>query len=141
MPVEIQIANNHSRKKIKTLPFKRLIEQVITDEELPAKEITVIFSDNETLRKLHKIYLNDDTETDVITFNLSEGEEVEGEIYISVDLAGVQAGEYNVSLEAELARLIIHGLLHLKGYDDATPLEQHRMRLAEEGYLKKLNFL
>ena len=126
-------------KKIPNLPekaIKQLIESVIRELKLSAREIHVIFVDDEYLRKLHREYLHDDSYTDVMTFNLSDSGEVEGEIYISVDRARVQARQYQVSVEEEIARLVIHGLLHLKGYDDATPAERQNMHQLENKMLR-----
>ncbi len=113
-----------------------MVEQVIHEIKLPASEISVILVDDEYLRRLHREYLNDDRYTDVMTFNLSDGGEVEGEIYISVDRAQVQAKQYQVSVSEEVARLVIHGLLHLKGYDDATLAERQQMHQQENHLLR-----
>ncbi len=124
-----------------TLPvtlLQQFIRRVIREEKIPVVELRIIFVDDEHLRRLHRDFLDDDTYTDVMTFNLGSEQAIEGEIYISVDRARVHAREFRVPLEEELVRLIIHGLLHLKGYDDQTPPERARMRTRENEHLKKM---
>ncbi len=117
--------------------LQRLINKVIREENIPIAELRVIFVDDQYLRNLHRDFLNDDTYTDVMTFNLGSEQEIEGEIYISVDRAQVHAREYRIPIGEEIARLIVHGLLHLKGYDDQIPQERIRMRAMENQHLKK----
>ena len=135
--MQIQVTQNHPLIKIETHFFKKLVELVLKDEKLSAREISVIFCGKKFMRKLHKNYLNKESDTDVITFNLSDSEQVEGEIYISLDLAKENALKFKVSEESELSRLIIHGLLHLKGYEDSTKIGEKKMRKIENNYLQK----
>jgi rRNA maturation RNase YbeY len=79
---------------------------------------------------MHKVYLNNPEPTDVITFDLGE-ESVEGEIYISVDRAKEQSCLYNVALDEEIIRLMIHGLLHLKGFNDIEDEDRKEMKKEE----------
>jgi rRNA maturation RNase YbeY len=139
MGAQIEIHNHHSDFKSTLETAQNLVRQLLEYEKLPAEEINVIFVDDDYLKNLHRDFLNEDTYTDVITFDLSkpESDTIEGEIYISVDRAKFHAGELNVSLEEEIARLIIHGILHLKGYDDQTENQRQAMRHQENFYLKK----
>jgi rRNA maturation RNase YbeY len=100
--------------------------------KLYSESLAVIIIDDEALRRMHDQYLGDDTYTDVMTFNLGEGRAVEGEIYISLDRAREQAAAYGVSLPEELARLIIHGILHLAGWDDREPADRRKMKMQED---------
>lgn len=136
-PPLIQISNNHQSLKVSESEIEKLVKQVLRAEKISAREVHVIFVDDQYLRRLHKEYLDDDTPTDVMSFNLSDDDRVEGEIYISLDSAKNQATEFGVSFDAEIARMIIHGLLHLKGYDDATAHERKTMRTKEDYYLDK----
>lgn len=102
---------------------------MLNEINLEARSCAVIFVDDAFLKEMHGRYLSDPTVTDVITFNLGE-EEVEGEIYISTERAAEQAKRYQTAPEEEIIRLIIHGLLHLKGYDDIA--EQDRLEMKEE---------
>ena len=78
-------------------------------------------------------YLNHDYATDVISFPLENGAVLEGEVYVNLDRARAQARVYGVSFSNEVARLVIHGTLHLVGYDDSTEKKAERMK-AEEDY-------
>ncbi len=102
---------------------------MLTEIHLEAQSCAVIFVDDAFLKEMHGRYLSDPTETDVITFDLGETP-VEGEIYISTDRASAQAEQYGTPAEEEIIRLIIHGLLHLKGYDDIE--EQDRLKMKKE---------
>ncbi|GAB4376576.1 MAG: rRNA maturation RNase YbeY [Calditrichia bacterium] len=115
--------------------YKQLIHTVQSVEEIPLKSLAVIFVDDEYLRNLHREYLNDDSYTDVMTFNLGEAAEIEGEIYISPERVKINAEKYRVQISDELARVIVHGLLHLKGYDDQTPRDRRQMRSKEDEIL------
>jgi len=133
----IRITNSHPQRKIIKKNARKLAENVLADEEIIAKEINVIFVTDDYLRTLHKDYLQDNSYTDVMTFDLSDNRSIEGEIYIAPDRAAIHARKFQVVPEVEIARLIIHGLLHLKGFDDATEAQQEKMRSREDHYLKK----
>lgn len=101
------------------------------------EEITINFVGNETIHKINKNYLNHDYPTDIITFYYSGSKKnLDGEIFISTDEALNSAGKFKVSLKNELIRLIIHGILHLAGYDDQTKSEKSKMKRKENLLLK-----
>jgi probable rRNA maturation factor len=135
--MQINVINDHKSITINEQDVTNLAKSVIKDETLSANDISIIFVHDDYLRKLHKDYLKDDSPTDVMSFNLGENDQIEGEIYISLDRARIHAAEFNVSLDSEIARLIIHGLLHLKGFDDQTDAQQNQMRQKEDQYLKE----
>ena len=89
--------------------------------------------------KLNVDFLNHDTLTDIISFDYSVGKELHGDIYISVDRVKENALEFNVSFEDELARVIIHGILHYCGYKDKSDDDEKLMRSKENYYLAKRN--
>ena len=98
--------------------------------------INYILTSDNILVQLNTEYLRHFTLTDIITFDLTEKEGIlTGDIYISLDRAKENAREFKVTLENELHRLMIHGLLHLMGYKDKTADEKARMRAKEEFYL------
>ena len=103
--------------------------------DLKISSALVILSDDRTLREMHKEYLDDDSLTDVITFNLSESDAVEAEIYISAERAVQNASRFKTTLRNELMRLVIHACLHLAGYDDTTESKRKIMKQKEEQYL------
>ena len=80
----------------------------------------MIFCDNDKLNSFKQEYFDDDVLTDIITFPIKNDNNLEAEIYISVEMAQINADEFKVSLNNELSRLIIHGVLHLTGFNDNT---------------------
>lgn len=137
----IRITNNHPQTIIIDKNAHRLTKNVLADEKIVAKEINIIFVTDDYLKSLHNDYLQDNSYTDVMTFNLSDNQSIEGEIYIAPDRAGIYARQFQIAPEIEIARLIIHGLLHLKGLDDATEAQQAIMRSKEDHYLEKYSEL
>ncbi len=105
------------------LPFKPVfyIKKVLRFLEVPTGELTFTFVTNDFLKKMHQDFLNDGSETDIITFDLSSDDNLSGDIYICSEVAKKQALKLNHSVEDELKTLIIHGILHLLGYDDLDP--------------------
>ena len=83
-------------------------------------KINLIFCDNDKLNSFKRKYFDDDVLTDIVTFPIKNDNDLEAEIYISIEMAKLNADEFNVSLNNELSRLIIHGLLHLIGFNDNT---------------------
>lgn len=128
--MKIQVHQAPHQIKLSGSDYTSLCQNIANEIELDAESCAIIFVDDNALKDLHGRYLDDPTETDVITFDLGE-EKVEGEIYISTDRASAQAREYNVTLKDEIVRLIIHGLLHLKGYDDQTDGDRLIMKREE----------
>ncbi len=100
--------------------------------------MTVVLVDDPYIRQLNHKYRHLDRATDVLSFNLDDGtgldEEALGDVYISVDRARDQAGRYHVSLDDELHRLVVHGCLHLLGYDHHNASERKVMREKERVY-------
>ena len=97
--------------------------------------ISFIFTSNASLREMNREYLNHDYFTDVITFDYSEGKVISGDIFISIDQVKINSGVYNELFEEELNRVMIHGVLHLIGFDDATDVEKAQMRKLENDAL------
>lgn len=97
--------------------------------------ITFIFTTNTALRKINREFLQHNHFTDVITFDYTEEKVISGDIFISADQVKKNAVEYAVGFEDELRRVIIHGVLHLMGYDDRTEEERNVMRKMEDDAL------
>ena len=117
--------------------LRRGIEQLAREKKYQLGQLNIIFSSDSFLRKLNKKYLDHDYYTDVIAFDFS-GEEflLTGDIYISLDRVRDNAKEYKVTLQNEIVRVIIHGILHLIGMEDATEKLKQEMREEEDKYLK-----
>ena len=113
-----------------------LLENILLDNKQNTGSINIIMTDDDTLRRMKKEYFNQDLYTDVIAFNIDDNP-FEGEIYISLDRIKDNAKKFNQSFEDELKRILIHGSLHLCGYDDKTPKEKLEMTSLEENYLEK----
>ncbi len=104
--------------------------------------LQINFVSSEYILWLNKNYLSHDFYTDIITFNYSgENYKFDGEIFICPDTAKKNAEKYGVTLNEEILRLIVHGLLHLKGYDDRTPKEKSQMKKLENKFLEETKFL
>ena len=117
--------------------FSKWISSTIQEENCREGEIIYVFCSDDYLHKLNVDFLNHDTLTDIISFDYSVGKELHGEIYISVDRVKENASDFNVSFEDEMARVIIHGVLHYCGYKDKSEDEEKLMRSKEDYYLGK----
>lgn len=116
---------------------KRLIEKVIRNENKIPGDLSFIITSDTILIELNREFLGHDYFTDVIAFNNSSKNIVNGEIYISLDTVKVNSINYKVSLRSELLRVMIHGVLHLCGYKDNTKQKKLVMRNKEDAWLKK----
>lgn len=105
---------------------------VITSENKKEGEINYIFCDDEYLHKINVEYLDHDTLTDIISFDYSMGNELHGDIFVSVERVKDNATDYNVSFEEELKRVLVHGVLHYCGYKDKGEVEELVMRSKED---------
>lgn len=117
----------------------KLIKEIIRKEEKTPGEVSFIITNDEFLRKINVRFLEHDYNTDVITFNYNSGEVITGEVYISLETVKDNALNYEVSLLEEINRVIIHGVLHLAGYDDKKQEERRKMRMMEDYWLNMLN--
>ena len=109
--------------------------EIARSENKSIKRINYIFCSDEYLLEVNKNYLQHDYYTDIITFDLSESEVIESDIYISIDRVQDNANNFNSNTQTELLRVLAHGLLHLIGYNDKTKDEQTIMRNKEEACL------
>ena len=114
------------------------IINVISEEGCILDEINYIFCDDAFLLKLNVEYLNHDTLTDIISFDNSIGKIIQGDIFISVERVADNAKDFNVSLQEELHRVMVHGVLHFCGYKDKSESESMLMQQKENHYIKQL---
>ena len=138
---------NETGKRIDYLPLLEAAERLLQAEDCEDASVNFLLSDDEEIRRLNRIYRNQDKPTDVLSFaqmledeerpfpELDEEETHLGDIAISVDTARRQAEEHGVSLELELSLLAVHGILHLLGYEDETYEGTAEMRKREREIL------
>lgn len=116
--------------------FSDWLSAVITSERKKEGEINYIFCDDDYLHKINLEYLNHDTLTDIISFDYSIGNEIHGDIFVSVERVLDNANDFNVSFIEELKRVLVHGVLHYCGYKDKTDAEVLVMRSKEDEKIK-----
>ncbi|HRD81018.1 MAG: rRNA maturation RNase YbeY [Saprospiraceae bacterium] len=121
--------------------LRQWIEQVIARESCILQTVSFIFCSDDYLYDLNVQYLSHDTLTDVITFPYLKPPHIEGDIFISADRIRDNAGEFGVSFEQELHRVMIHGILHLCGYSDKTDADKAAMTQKEDEALGVLRDL
>ena len=123
---------------IKDNSFNKICENIFRDKNHEEANITLILSGDEKLRELKNTFFQQDVFTDVITFNLEEsGDPIEGEIYISLERVKENAKKFKQNEDLELRRVIIHGCLHLMGFDDQTSEDKKEMTRLENHYLNQ----
>jgi len=108
------------------------LSQVILSESKKEGDINYIFCDDEYLHKINVEYLNHDTLTDIISFDYSVGNELHGDIFVSVERVADNAKDFEVSFDEELKRVLVHGILHYAGYKDKSEEDELKMRQKEE---------
>lgn len=108
------------------------LSDVIVSENKKEGEINYIFCDDEYLHKINLEYLNHDTLTDIISFDYTVGNELHGDVFVSVERVQDNANDFNVPFEVELRRVLVHGILHYCGYKDKGEKEELMMRAKED---------
>lgn len=130
-----------------TLPFKKsdaalLVEQIEEDESVHYHSVEIVFTDEAGIIDVNTEYLSRDYVTDIISFRLDEDESdqsIEGTLYCCAPRIAEQSAEYGTEPEIEFLRVIVHGLLHLAGYDDQTNMDKAAMTSREDHYLRTLS--
>ena len=117
------------------------IRQVAASYGKKIGEIGYMFVNDEKILEVNNQYLGHDYYTDIITFDYSEGKVLNGDIYISLDTVFTNADKFGRPYDEELHRVIVHGLLHLIGYDDHTEEDVKQMRQKENYYLGQRQLL
>ena len=108
---------------------------IISEAKIPG-EVQYVFCDDKQLLDINMQYLNHDTLTDIITFPSSNNNNIiSGEIYISIERVKENSKELNTNFSQEIQRVIVHGILHLIGYDDHSSSDKIQMRSKEDYYL------
>ena len=120
---------------------RTLCEHILDDHGIKSGKVNVVFVDSDTIRQYNRDFLQHDYPTDTISFPIedqrSEGH-LEGEVLVCTEIAKNRAEEFRWTAEEELLLYVIHGMLHLAGFDDTTPEQQSEMQAKEREYLTTL---
>ena len=136
------LAVNSNYKFIEKRKIHSLINSLSKSLNFNIQSLEINFIGQKEILGINKTHLNHNYFTDIITFNYSgDNKLLDGEILISVDDAIENAKNYKVSLNEETCRLVIHGILHLLGYNDISTSEKRKMKLMENKLLNKNKFL
>ena len=133
----INIENIFVGVKVKKKPIKEFTRYLLAKEGISKAEINIVLVDDEYITRLNQKFLNKDSTTDVLSFSLADesNDQIEGEVYTNIDQIMQQAEDYHVTFNEELNRIIIHGVLHLIGFDDLTDEQKKIMTEKEDQYL------
>jgi probable rRNA maturation factor len=155
-PQQVQVSNRQSHVRIATACIRKLVRAVLRAEAVSAATISIALADNATVRRVNRDFLGHDYDTDVLSFLFEStpaplrnpehkgtprggrGRQIDGEIVASGEMAAQMAPEFGWSARDELALYLVHGLLHLCGYDDQTPRDRRVMRGREQVILNEL---
>lgn len=121
--------------KIEKRRISSWVKNCIKENNKIVKDVNIIFCSDEYLKAMNIRYLAHDYYTDIITFNYNEGDHISGDIFISLDRISDNSEKFKVTFSKELNRVIIHGILHLLGYDDHTPNKKNEMKELEDKWL------
>lgn len=137
--IRVKIANPYELE-LEFAGLKSAAKTVLEGEGVPSADVTIAFVDNPHIHRLNKQFLAHDEPTDVLTFPYSEpkSKKLEGEVVIGYEVAKENAADRGHAITAELTLYVIHGCLHLCGYDDRTPAVSKQMRAKERQYLQAI---
>ncbi len=135
--IDISILNDYNKNiSFNSSSIETIIKKILSKYNISDASISIILSNKTLLNKLKKDYFNLNHFTDVIAFNLEEkGESLDGEVYISIDDVSENSKEYKVDFNDEFKRVIIHGVLHLIGFEDNTKQAKKEMTTLENSYM------
>lgn len=136
---ELYLRNRQHSRKVDLKLFRQIAHHLLTHSlPSPSHELGVYLVEPEEIARLNETFLHHTGSTDVITFHYPDPCVLRGEIFISVADAISQARSFQTSWQSELARYLVHGLLHLHGFDDLTPPKRRIMKRHENRILSEL---
>ncbi len=133
--IRVDIKDMQKKIKVDRKFIRRVVRETLK-REAKGGEVSIVLTHNEYIRQLNRKYRSVDRATDVLAFPMDE--EILGDIVISLEKAKEQALVYRESLKNEVGRLVIHGILHLIGYDDSSRASLKKMHAREEEILKEI---
>ncbi len=141
--LHISFTNDQARVEVDAVRLRDAVRGVLLSEKIRDAEISIAVVDDVKMHELNLKYLQHDYATDVLSFRLDDNEQepVEGEVIVSIDTAEREAEEYGWKREDELLLYVIHGVLHLVGYDDQDRAERREMREAEAKHLARFGLI
>ena len=133
--IQFEVEIKYSLKEKRRI--KEWLNLVAFEEGSKIQNLNFLIVGDKRMIHFNKTYLNHDYSTDIITFDNSENKKISGDIVISIERVKENSKKYKVKLKEELRRVMVHGLLHLLGYDDKNEKEKKRIRKKENYYLEK----
>ena len=135
MGKELNITGNES-EVVSSEAVISVMSSVLDGEEKDYTSVSVLLVSDDEIKEVNKKYLGHDYATDVVTFPLHEDSEpIEAEIYVSLQTTARNSKTYNNSHSSEIIRVVIHGILHLAGYEDSTSESRREMKMKENFYI------
>ena len=135
---ELSITVAHQELDFDPNLIERVVSQVAEGEGQCIRQLEITLMSAEQLRELNRSWRKADYDTDVLSFSLSDGNALDGEIYVSLDFARTHCRTYGAAYTEEVCRYIVHGMLHLLGHEDDTVRGSRTMRRKEDQYLRSV---
>jgi probable rRNA maturation factor len=136
--IKVSIASPQRHVRVERGHYRNAVRAVLEAEGIKNADISLAFVDNATVHRLNRQFLGHDEPTDVLCFPLATSGRLEGELIIGAEVALAEARTRGHDVHAELTLYIVHGLLHLCGYDDHTARDAREMRSRERLHLERL---
>jgi probable rRNA maturation factor len=137
--ITVAISNRQKTLPIDRRRMRRVVHRIMHDAGIMEAQVGVAVVDDATIARLHGKFLNNPEPTDVLSFLLERSPHaLEGEVVVSADTARMRAPQYGSTPDEELLLYVIHGTLHLVGYDDTTPRKRAAMRKLERKHLLQM---
>ncbi len=136
--LRVQVIDSQHHLRMPEPLLREAIQAVLADHGIAVAQVNLLLVDNATIHELNRRFLDHDWPTDCITFPLETSDRaLEGEIVASAEMACQQAARFQLAPEEELLLYVIHGALHLVGYDDTTPAARQEMEARQRDYLER----
>ena len=140
-PLFLEILDEQDELAVDLEKVRTVCEHILADGEIRSGKINVVLVNSDTIQQFNRDFLHHDYPTDAISFPIedrrSDGH-LEGEVLVCAEIAGERAEEFGWTAEEELLLYVVHGMLHLVGFDDATPEQRTVMQEKEWNYLATL---